>query len=222
VHDIALQNLDVTLAVDRGGLVGEDGATHAGCFDLSFARPLPNLIIMAPADEAECRRLLQTALAHPGPAMVRYPRGKGPGVAVSADLTTVPIGQGRLLIEGQRVALLAFGRAVQESLAAGGPLQATVADMRFIKPLDEALLQRLASQHELLVTVEENMLQGGAGSAVNERLAALGARCRVLNLGIPDRFIEHATPAQQLAECGLDQAGIIAAVRHALDHPANP
>jgi 1-deoxy-D-xylulose-5-phosphate synthase len=212
VHDIALQNLDVTLAVDRAGQVGEDGPTHAGSFDLSFARTMPNLVVMAPADENECRRMLQTAYQHEGPALVRYPRGSGPGVAVEQALTTLPLGKGELRRKGAGVALLAFGSMLAPAMEAAERLNASVANMRFIKPLDEGLVTRLAESHDLLVTLEENQVQGGAGSAVNELLAAKGHRVRILNLGLPDRFIEPATPVQQLQECGLDSAGIIRAV----------
>jgi 1-deoxy-D-xylulose-5-phosphate synthase len=216
VHDIALQNLDVTLAVDRAGQVGADGATHAGSFDLSFVRPIPNMVIMAPADEAECRAMLQTAYEHPGPAMVRYPRGSGPGVSTAEGLETLPIGKGEIRREGKGVALLAFGSMLTPALEAGVILGATVANMRFVKPLDEALILELARGHELLVTVEENVVAGGAGSAVNEFAAARGLPLRMLNLGLPDRFIEQATPAQQLHDCGLDAAGIEASVSVAL------
>jgi len=208
VHDVALQNLDVTLAVDRAGQVGADGATHAGNLDLSYGRPVPNMVIMAPADENECRLMLQTAYEYPGPAIVRYPRGAGPGVAVSRELDTLPIGQGEVRREGAGVAILAFGSMLTPALEAAEGLNATVANMRFVKPLDEELILDLAVRHDLLVTVEENVVQGGAGSAVNEVLAAHGAVTPVLNLGLPDRFIEHATPAEQLHDAGLDAEGI--------------
>jgi len=216
VHDICLQNLDVTLAVDRAGLVGADGATHAGCFDLSFCRPLPNLVIMAPADEDECRRLLQTAFEYPGPAMVRYPRGAGPGVETAEGLDTLPLGKGELRRTGHCVALLAFGSMVPPALAAGEALDASVANMRFVKPLDEALVLKLADSHALLVTIEENAVAGGAGSAVSELLAERGYSAPCLHLGLPDRFIDHDAHPVQLATCGLDAAGIEASVRAAL------
>jgi len=215
IHDVALQNLDVTLAVDRAGQVGADGATHAGSFDLSFARPIPNMVIMAPADEAECRALLQTAYEYPGPAMVRYPRGSGPGATPAQALETLPIGKGEIRRQGKGVALLAFGSMLTPALEAGAALDASVANMRFVKPLDQELILELAAEHELLVTLEENVVAGGAGSAVNELLAARGLAPRVLNLGLPDRFIEQATPAEQLHDCGLDAPGIEAAVRAA-------
>jgi 1-deoxy-D-xylulose-5-phosphate synthase len=217
VHDVALQNLDVTLAVDRAGQVGADGATHAGSFDLSFARPIPNMVIMAPADEAECRVMLQTAYGYAGPAMVRYPRGSGPGISPSPGLETLAIGRGEIRRKGTRVALLAFGSMVAPAMAAGQALGATVANMRFVKPLDGELVLDLARNHSLLVTVEENTVAGGAGSAVNELLAASGVLVRTLNLGLPDRFIEQARPEEQLADCGLDARGIQAAVEAFLE-----
>jgi len=212
VHDIALQELDVTLALDRAGLV-EDGPTHAGIFDLSFLRCIPNLLVMAPADENETRLLLNTAYAHPGPAAVRYPRGRGPGVAITADQDTVEIGRGRRLREGSQVALLAFGSRVHPALAAGESLDATVVDMRFVKPLDTQLIDDLAASHELLVTVEENVVAGGAGASVLEYLASRGHPAPVLLLGLPDRFPEHGDPEALLTAAGLDAVGIVAAIR---------
>jgi 1-deoxy-D-xylulose-5-phosphate synthase len=222
IHDIALQNLDVTFAIDRAGLVGADGATHAGAFDLSFLRCIPNLVIMAPADERECRQLLSTAYRHDGPAAVRYPRGTGPGAVIGADLEPLPIGRAEVRRSGRRIAILAFGSRVAPALEAGGRLDATVVNMRFVKPLDVELIRELAGTHELIVTVEENALQGGAGSAVNEALLAEGRAVRILNLGIPDRFIGHADQQQQLAECGLDAAGIEAAIEAAGASAAKP
>ncbi|AGA89602.1 1-deoxy-D-xylulose-5-phosphate synthase [Thioflavicoccus mobilis 8321] len=212
IHDVCLQDLDVTFAVDRAGLVGEDGPTHAGSFDLSFARPIPNLVIMAPADENECRRLLETAYAHPGPAMVRYPRGSGPGVAVDPQATPLPLGEAELRRRGQGVALLAFGTMVAAAQEAAESLDATVVNMRFIKPLDEALVLEMATTHDLVVTLEENAIAGGAGSAIGELLAAHGVAVHLLHLGLPDRYIDHATQREQRATCGLDAAGVIAAV----------
>ncbi len=217
VHDIALQNLDVTLAVDRAGQVGADGATHAGSFDLSFIRCIPNMIIMAPADEMQCRGMLQTAYEHPGPAMVRYPRGGGPGVAAGREFESFPLGKGEMCRTGTRIALLAFGSMLAPALEAAERLNASVADMRFVKPLDEELILRLAADYQLLVTLEENVVAGGAGSAVNELLASRGLDVQVRNLGLPDHFIEQAKPEQQLADCGLDAAGIQQAVHAALD-----
>jgi len=215
IHDVALQNLDVTFAIDRGGLVGADGATHAGVFDLSFLRCIPNLLVMAPADERECRQLLSTAFHHEGPAAVRYPRGAGPGAVTETNLEPLPVGKAEVRRRGSRVAILAFGSRVAAALEAGERLNATVVNMRFVKPLDEELVSELADTHELIVTVEENTVQGGAGSAVNEALLAEGRAIRILNLGIPDRFIAHADQQQQLAECGLDAAGILTAIKAA-------
>jgi len=216
IHDICLQDLDVTLAVDRAGLVGADGATHAGSFDLSYGRAVPNLVIMAPADENECRRMLQTAFQHPGPAMVRYPRGVGPGVAIESGLGVLPLGKADLRRAGREVALLAFGALVAPALQVAEVLDATVVNMRFVKPLDADRILALARTHRLLVTLEENAVAGGAGSAVSELLAAgcIGVRC--LHLGLPDRFLDQATQREQLADCGLDAPGIKAAVRKAL------
>ncbi|RDH90986.1 MAG: 1-deoxy-D-xylulose-5-phosphate synthase [endosymbiont of Seepiophila jonesi] len=220
LHDIALQNLDVTFAVDRAGQVGADGATHAGSLDLSFVRVVPNMVVMTPADEDECSRMLQTAYEYVGPAMVRYPRGSGPGVAVTRPIHPMPLGKGGIRRDGQRVALLAFGSLLAPALEVAESLDATVANMRFVKPLDEALILDLASRHEILVTLEENLVQGGAGSAVNEYLARVGHQVRVMNLGLPDRYIHHASHQEQLSECGLDVAGILASVNQALR--ANP
>jgi 1-deoxy-D-xylulose-5-phosphate synthase len=212
VHDIALQNLDVTFAVDRAGQVGADGATHAGSFDISYARAIPNLVLMAPADENECRKLLQTAYEYEGPALVRYPRGTGPGVAVEKVLETLPLGKGEVRRRGGKVCLLAFGSMLHTALQVAEQLDASVVNMRFIKPLDEALVLQMAESHDLLVTLEENVVMGGAGSAVNEFLARNQHSIRVCNLGLPDHFIEHATPAEQLADAGLDLAGVLRSV----------
>jgi 1-deoxy-D-xylulose-5-phosphate synthase len=212
VHDVCLQGLDVTFAVDRAGLVGADGATHAGSFDLSYSRPLPNLVIMAPADENECRRMLQTALKHSGPAMVRYPRGCGPGVEVDPEAPVLPIGEGEIRRRGQDVALLGFGSRVAPALGVGEEINATVANMRFIKPLDERLILELAEQHQVLVTIEENVVAGGAGSAVSELLVAHGLLTRCVHLGLPDYCQEQATHGEQLRVCVLDEQGIREAV----------
>jgi 1-deoxy-D-xylulose-5-phosphate synthase len=216
IHDVALQNLPVVFALDRGGLVGADGPTHHGAFDLSFVRSIPNLVVMAPADENECRQMLYTAFTIDGPACVRYPRGAGPGVELQSAMTAIPVGRGEVRREGRRVAILAFGSMLQASLIAGEELEATVANMRFVKPLDDALVLRLAATHDLVVTVEENAVQGGAGSAVLESLAAQGVAVPVLQLGLPDQFVEHGDPAGLLAECGLDAAGIVRSVRERL------
>ena len=213
IHDIALQNLPVMLAIDRAGLVGADGPTHAGSFDLSYLRCVPNMLIAAPSDENECRRLLTTAFLHNGPSAVRYPRGSGPGVAIESGLDAVEIGRGVLRRSGHGVALIAFGSLVAPALAAAEALDATVADMRFVKPLDTDLLRGLAHRHRLLVTLEENAVAGGAGDAVAEALTELGLTMPILHLGLPDTFIEHGDPHKMLADCGLDAAGIEAAVR---------
>ncbi len=220
IHDIALQNLDVTFAVDRAGEVGADGATHAGVFDLSFCRTVPNLVVMAPADEAECRRMLQSAYEYAGPALVRYPRGSGPGTIEAEALETLPIGQGEVVRRGEQIAILAFGSMVAVAQQVAESLNASVANMRFIKPLDEALVKELASSHQLLVSIEENMVQGGAGSAVAECLNHAGIGARLLQLGLPDRFIEQATQQQQLQEAGLDVQGIERQIREMLDQQA--
>ena len=213
IHDVALQNLPVMLAIDRAGLVGADGPTHAGSFDLSFLRCIPNLLIAAPSDENECRRLLSTAFLHDGPSAVRYPRGSGVGAAIEPGLETVEIGKGVLRRRGRDVALIAFGSLVAPALEAAGALDASVADMRFVKPLDTDLLRELAQGHRLLVTLEENAVAGGAGAGVAEALAQLGLNVPLLHLGLPDIFIEHGDPARMLADCGLDAAGIEQTVR---------
>ncbi|HBT57537.1 MAG: 1-deoxy-D-xylulose-5-phosphate synthase [Pseudomonadales bacterium] len=217
IHDVAVQNLDVLFAIDRAGLVGEDGPTHAGSFDLSYLRCLPNMLIMAPADENETRQMLTTGYLHEGPAAVRYPRGTGPGVPIDPTLEPLPIGKGLLTRRGEKVAILCFGTLHQQASKAAEALNATVANMRFVKPLDTQLIAELSASHDLLVTVEENAVMGGAGSAVNEWLLAQGIKLPVLNLGLPDIYVEHAKPAEMLAECGLDAAGIEAAIRARLD-----
>jgi 1-deoxy-D-xylulose-5-phosphate synthase len=208
IHDVCLQNLPVLLAIDRAGLVGADGATHNGAFDLSFLRCIPNMLIMAPSDESECRSMLSTGFLHNGPAAVRYPRGAGPGAKVSRALAPLPIGKAELRRKGRDIAILAFGSLLAPALAAGESINATVVNMRFVKPLDEELLRELARTHDLLVTVEENTVSGGAGSGVNEFLSAVGLTTTVLNLGLPDRFIEHGNTDELLRECGLDADGI--------------
>jgi 1-deoxy-D-xylulose-5-phosphate synthase len=213
IHDIALQNLPVMLAIDRAGLVGADGPTHAGSFDLSFLRCIPNLLIAAPSDENECRRLLTTAFLHEGPSAVRYPRGCGSGTAVEPGLEPVEIGKGVLRRSGHDVALIAFGSLVAPALQAADALDASVADMRFVKPLDLNLLRELAQSHRLLVTLEENAVAGGAGAGVAEALAELGIPVPIMHLGLPDSFIEHGDPVRMLADCGLDAAGIERSVR---------
>ncbi len=213
VHDVALQNLPVMLAIDRAGLVGADGPTHAGSFDLSFLRCIPNMLIAAPSDENECRRLLTTAFLHNGPSAVRYPRGSGSGASLDSGLEPVEVGRGVLRRRGRDVALVAFGSLVAPALAAAEALDASVADMRFVKPLDLDLLQELAHGHRLLVTLEENAVAGGAGAGVAEALAELGISVPLVHLGLPDLFIEHGDPARMLADCGLDAGGIERAIR---------
>jgi 1-deoxy-D-xylulose-5-phosphate synthase len=216
IHDVAIQNLPVMFALDRGGLVGGDGQTHNGAFDYAYLRTVPHLTVMAPADEDECRQMLYTAFTLDSPAAVRYPRGSGPGAAVRREMQALPVGKGELRREGRRIAILAFGAMLAPALEAAESLGATVANMRFVKPLDEALVRRLADSHELLVTVEEHQVMGGAGSAVCEALARLGVQRRVLLLGLPDRFIEHGDPSRLLASVGLDAAGIRKAIRNVM------
>ncbi len=217
IHDVALQNLDVTFALDRSGLVGADGATHAGNYDIAYLRCIPNMVVMAASDENECRRMLSTAYEYPGPAAVRYPRGAGIGAAVDKELNTIPLGKGEVRREGKGIAILAFGTMVAPSVAAANELNATVANMRFIKPLDTELVVQLAQSHDALVTVEEGSIMGGAGSAVAEALAAAGIVKPILHLGLPDKFIDHGDAGQLLAQCGLDAAGIAAAIRKRFD-----
>ena len=213
IHDVALQNLPVVFAVDRAGLVGSDGATHQGSYDLSFARCIPNTVIMAPADENECRQMLYTASTLEGPALVRYPRGSGPGVPVVKEMTALPLGKAQLRREGKSgLALLAFGALVAPATAIAEAFDATLANMRFIKPLDEELILALAARHRALVTIEENAVLGGAGSAVVELLAAEGVSLPLLQVGIPDRFIAHGSREGCLAAAGLDAAGLRASI----------
>lgn len=212
VHDVAIQDLDVLFAIDRAGVVGPDGATHAGNLDLSFLRCVPNLVVMAPSNEAECRQMLSTGLQHPGPAAVRYPRGTGTGVAAGTDLSTLPIGKGELRLQGSRIALLAFGSTVAAAEQVGRELGLSVVNMRFIKPLDRELVLAVAAQHEGLVTIEDNVVAGGAGSGVGELLNAEGVLRPILHLGLPDSYQHHASREDLLAEAGIDDAGIRAAV----------
>ncbi|MCK5525419.1 MAG: 1-deoxy-D-xylulose-5-phosphate synthase [Thiomargarita sp.] len=216
IHDVALQNLPVLFAIDRAGIVGADGATHSGNFDLSYLRCIPNMLIMAPADENECRQMLTTGFKHDGPSAVRYPRGSGVGVPVGLKLTSLPIGKAQLRREGHKVALLVFGTLLTPALTAAEQLDATVVNMRFVKPLDVEMVIKMAQQHDLLVTVEENVIMGGAGSAVNECLQAHTSSTPVLNLGLPDHFLEHGNTATLLAQCGLDAAGIVYSVNQRL------
>ncbi len=214
IHDVAIQNLPVLFAIDRGGLVGPDGATHAGTFDLSFLRCVPNMVIMAPADENECRQMLYTGFQHNGPAAVRYPRGSGPGTNIEKTMTALELGQGEMRRQGQRVAILAFGSMLDVALNAGTTLDASVANMRFVKPLDHELITSLARSHALLVTIEENVIAGGAGSGVNEYLQNQGIYTPTINMGLPDTFIEQGTRDELLALCGLTAETLISKVEH--------
>ncbi|MDO9423791.1 MAG: 1-deoxy-D-xylulose-5-phosphate synthase [Methylobacter sp.] len=212
IHDVAIQNLDVLFALDRAGLVGPDGPTHAGSFDYSYMRCIPNMLVMAPADENECRQMLYTGFMHEGPASVRYPRGKGPGVAVNKTMTALPLGKADVRHQGSRIAILAWGSMVTPALEVGKQLDATVVNMRFVKPIDAELILELAKSHDVLITVEENVLAGGAGSAVNDFLQAQQILMPVLNIGLPDSFVEQGTREELLSLCGLDIQGIFAKI----------
>ena len=216
IHDVALQNLDVTFGIDRAGLVGEDGPTHAGAFDLSFLRCIPNMVVMAPADENETRQMLHTAYHYPGPAAVRYPRGTGPGVIPATEMAALEIGKGRKIREGGEVAILSFGTLLTAAQEAGEKLNASVADMRFVKPLDTELIDQLAATHSLIVTVEENVIAGGAGSAVTEYLHQRGVNVAVLQLGLPDTFVDHGNHLTLLSQLGLDAEGIAQSIQQQL------
>ncbi|MGB2246316.1 MAG: 1-deoxy-D-xylulose-5-phosphate synthase, partial [Alcanivorax sediminis] len=216
IHDVALQDLDVTFALDRAGLVGEDGATHGGVFDLAYLRTVPNMIIAAPSDENECRQLLTSAYQHNGPSAVRYPRGTGPGVQIQPSLDALPVGQARTLQQGKQVAILAFGALTGTALEAGKALNATVIDMRWVKPLDRDAILNAAGSHSLIVTVEDHQLMGGAGSAVNELLNEEGIVMDVMNLALPDHFIHHGKRETLLAEAGLDATSIEQRIRERL------
>jgi 1-deoxy-D-xylulose-5-phosphate synthase len=217
IHDVAIQNLDVLFAMDRAGLVGEDGATHAGAYDLSYLRCVPNMIIMTPSDENETRQLLYTGYQHQGPAAVRYPRGTGIGAVIDKTMTALPMGKGLVKREGSGVAILNFGTLLGSALEAGEQLDATVVDMRFVKPLDKEIILSLANSHALLVTLEENSIAGGAGSAVSEFLAEQAVVMPILQLGLPDQFIDHANHPQQLAMAGLDAQQILSRIQERLD-----
>ena len=213
VHDVAIQNLPVLFAIDRAGLVGADGPTHTGNLDLSYLRCVPNMLIMTPSDENECRQMLTTGYQHNGPAAVRYPRGQGPGVEIDTKFQVIEIGKAEIKREGKKIAILAFGSMLSEALKAAEEVNASVVNMRFVKPLDTEMLQRMAESHELIVTIEENVIAGGAGSGVNEWLLANKFSNQVINLGLPDRFVDHGATRELLAECGLDAAGIIGAIK---------
>ena len=223
IHDVALQNLPVLFAIDRAGVVGADGATHIGAFDLSYLRCVPNMTVMAPADENECRQMLYTGFGLPGPAAVRYPRGSGPGVAVTSEMTALPLGRGDVRREAarrrHRVAILSFGALLAQALAAAEKVDATVVNMRFVKPLDVELLVSLAATHAAFVTLEENVVAGGAGSAVAEALAEQRIAMPLLQLGLPDRFPDHGDPPAILVECGLDAKGIAEAIARRFPDP---
>jgi len=216
IHDIAIQDLPVVLAIDRGGLVGADGASHAGSFDLSFLRCTPNMTVMAPSDENECRQMLYTAFKMNTPTAVRYPRGCGPGMRTVQEMKALPVGRGEVRRTGKNIAILAFGSMLAPALGAAEKLDATVVNMRFVKPLDSELVLQMAREHSLLVTVEENTILGGAGSAVAECLAQNGVLVQLLQLGLPDRFVEQGDPVRLLAECGLDASGIEVSIRNKL------
>ena len=215
IHDVALQNLPVVFALDRAGLVGGDGATHQGSFDFSFLRCIPNLVVMAPADENECRQMLYTGTTLPGPSAVRYPRGTGPGARISTEMHALPVGKGQVRREGRSgLLVLAWGALVEAAVSIGDRFDATVVNMRFVKPLDDELVLRLAARHRAVLTIEENVVAGGAGSAVSELFAAEGLALPQLHLGIPDRFIEHGSREDCLAAAGLDTASMLAATDH--------
>jgi 1-deoxy-D-xylulose-5-phosphate synthase len=213
IHDVALQNLPVVFAIDRAGLVGSDGATHQGSYDLSYLRCIPNMVVMAPADENECRQMLYTGSTLNGPSAVRYPRGTGPGVPISQEMAALPVGRGAVVREGRSgLALLGFGPMVELARDTANRLDATLVNMRFIKPLDEDLVLSLAARHRALITIEENAVAGGAGSAVAELLASEGVQLPLLQLGIPDRFIEHGSRDTCLRAAGLDSAGLSSSI----------
>lgn len=216
IHDIALQNLPVMFAIDRAGLVGADGPTHAGSFDLSYLRCIPNMLVMTPSDENECRQMLSTAYLYNGPSAVRYPRGGGPGAVAQADLKTIAIGKGEVRRQGKKVAILAFGSMLTPALEAAEKIDATVANMRFVKPLDIDLVKTLAEQHDLIVTIEENAIMGGAGAAVMEALQVMNIEKPTLCLGLPDSFIEHGIHETMLSDCGLDVLGIVESIEKKL------
>jgi 1-deoxy-D-xylulose-5-phosphate synthase len=216
IHDVAIQNLPVVFAIDRAGLVGADGPTHAGSFDLTYLRCIPNMTVMTPSDENECRQMLYTAFQMDSPSAVRYPRGAGTGVTPTKEMKALKIGLGEICRKGERIAILAFGSMLKPSLEAAEELNATVANMRFVKPLDDDLILSLAANHDLLVTIEENTIMGGAGSAVLESLEHKSIATSVLQLGLPDTFIDQGDPTQMLVDCGRDKVGIIKAIRNRL------
>jgi len=212
VHDVAIQNLDVTFAIDRAGVVGPDGPTHAGAYDLSFLRCIPNMVVMAPANENECRQMLYTAHVHKGPAAVRYPRGGGPGTTVELDMHALPMGKAQVLRRGSGVALLAFGSMVDHALQIGEQLNLTVVNMRFVKPLDQQLIKEMAAEHNALVTLEENAVMGGAGSAICESLNSQGITVPVMQIGLPDSYLDQGSREELLADAGLDIDSLLAKI----------
>ena len=218
IHDVALQNLDVTLAIDRAGLVGQDGPTHHGTFDLSYLRCIPNMVIGAPSDEDQCRKMLQTGWLHEGPAAIRYPRGEGTGAALDPTLTSLEIGKGHVVRQGTDVAILNFGVLLDQTLVAAERVNATVVDMRWVKPLDEALILSLIETHRCLITVEENAVAGGAGSGVAEFLAQSQVSCALRHIGIPDQFVAHAGQGECRQLAGLTADDIVAAAGSMLPH----
>ena len=222
IHDVVLQKLPVLFAIDRGGLVGSDGPTHNGSYDLTFLRCLPDMVIMVPSDENECRQMLYTGYMLDQPAAVRYPRGGGPGVALEEQMQVLPLGKAEVRRKGRNIAILAFGPMLTPALDIGNQLDATVVNMRFVKPLDADLIIRIAGEHQLLVTLEENVVQGGAGSAVNELLCEHGITTRIINHGLPDRAISHGSREEMLRDAGLNSAGILAFIesRQYADRPA--
>jgi 1-deoxy-D-xylulose-5-phosphate synthase len=217
IHDVALQNLPVLFAIDRAGLVGPDGPTHAGSYDFSYLRCLPNMVIMAPADENECRQMLTTGINHDGPAAVRYPRGKGPGVSVSDEFKSIEIGRAIKMRSGKKIAILAFGSTVSPALVAADKLNATLINMRFVKPLDEAMIKEITASHQIIFTIEENVVKGGAGSAVNEFINQQVIAVSVFNLGLPDLNLEHGSREELLQEAGLDADGIQQSIQQYLN-----
>ena len=216
IHDVALQNLNVMFAIDRAGLVGEDGPTHAGSFDLSYLRCIPNMLLMTPSNEDETYKLLSTGYHHTGPSAIRYPRGKGPGKEIETGLEPVTLGKAVVRRSGKSVAILAFGSMVTPALEVAEDLDSTLIDMRFVKPLDEEIIGDMAAKHQLIVTIEENTVMGGAGSAVNEFLLASNYQIPVLNLGLPDTFLEHGKVPKMLADVGLDATSIATAIKKKL------
>lgn len=222
IHDVAIQNLPVVFAIDRAGVVGPDGPTHAGSFDYSFMRCIPNMVIMAPADENETRQMLYTGMQLDGPSSVRYPRGTGPGVDIEEEMTALPIGKAEIKREGKRIALLAFGTMVKPAEEVGATLDCTVVNMRFVKPLDTALIETLAQTHDLLITVEENAIPGGAGAGILEHLTSVGANADVKLIGLPDEFVDHGSREELLAECRLDQDGLRAQIDALISDFSNP